>query len=258
MTPRHPTLRLALFFTALGFVALLALMPYLLTMMPTLLSTLESKSHLPIPELLLIQGVQTVLLIFGMTFLGLRMGARVGLHAPLASHLINRTPLPTTHWQRALLQAAVLGFGVGLCVLLMDSQIFQPMLPLPKTGAPLKMEAWKGFLASFYGGLVEELEVRLFFMGLMAWLLSKVFRREPVPQGVFVAAVIISSLAFAAGHIPAVSAVWDLTPPVVTRVMLLNTVVGIPLGVLFWKRGLETAMVAHFCADLALHVVGSV
>jgi hypothetical protein len=32
-------------------------------------------------------------------------------------------------------------------------------------------------------------------------------------------------------------------------------VVGTVTGVLFWKYGLEHAMLAHFCADLVLHVI---
>lgn len=35
---------------------------------------------------------------------------------------------------------------------------------------------------------------------------------------------------------------------------MLNMLAGIVFGALYWKLGLEHAMVAHFCADLVLHV----
>jgi hypothetical protein len=36
--------------------------------------------------------------------------------------------------------------------------------------------------------------------------------------------------------------------------VLLNALVGLLTGTLFWKYGLEHAMLAHLCADLVLHV----
>jgi membrane protease YdiL (CAAX protease family) len=37
--------------------------------------------------------------------------------------------------------------------------------------------------------------------------------------------------------------------------VLLNAVAGIPFGFLYWRKGLEHAMAAHFCADVVLHVI---
>ena len=36
---------------------------------------------------------------------------------------------------------------------------------------------------------------------------------------------------------------------------VLLAAVGLAFGWLFWRHGLEFAMLAHFCADLVLHVV---
>jgi len=38
------------------------------------------------------------------------------------------------------------------------------------------------------------------------------------------------------------------------RAIVLNGLVGVIAGWLYWRRGLESAMVAHFCADLVVHV----
>ena len=44
-------------------------------------------------------------------------------------------------------------------------------------------------------------------------------------------------------------------PTVVVRTIALNAIAGIAFGWLFWKHGLEMAMLAHFSADIVLHVV---
>ena len=41
----------------------------------------------------------------------------------------------------------------------------------------------------------------------------------------------------------------------VLRTLLLNGIAGIAFGWLYWKRGIEMAMLAHFSADIVLHVV---
>ncbi len=41
----------------------------------------------------------------------------------------------------------------------------------------------------------------------------------------------------------------------VTRASVLNGIPGLAFGWLYWKRGLESAMVAHFSADILLHVI---
>jgi membrane protease YdiL (CAAX protease family) len=42
---------------------------------------------------------------------------------------------------------------------------------------------------------------------------------------------------------------------VILRAVLLNGLGGIVFGYLYWKRGLEAAMIAHFSADIVLHVL---
>ena len=64
-----------------------------------------------------------------------------------------------------------------------------------------------------------------------------------------------AALLFGAGHLPAAAQVWPLDAIVVARVLLLNALAGVVFGWLYWKRGLEVAMLAHFSADLVLHVV---
>jgi membrane protease YdiL (CAAX protease family) len=100
----------------------------------------------------------------------------------------------------------------------------------------------------------------LFLLSLLAWLLVKV-SGSPVGQlasAPFWVANVIAALIFGLGHLPATRALAPLTPLLVVRAVLLNGGPGILFGYLFWKRGLESAMLAHFTTDLLIHVATAV
>jgi membrane protease YdiL (CAAX protease family) len=65
---------------------------------------------------------------------------------------------------------------------------------------------------------------------------------------------LVAALAFGAGHLPAAAHVWPLDAVVVTRTVLLNTIAGLVFGWFYVRKGIESAMLSHFCADLVLHV----
>lgn len=108
-----------------------------------------------------------------------------------------------------------------------------------------------GVLASvLYGGIIEEVMMRLFFMSLIAFVLWKVFckkyGKENIPTAVFAAANIIAALAFAAGHLPAtLSTFGELTPLILFRCFLLNGGFGLIFGWLYRKYGIVYAMTSH-------------
>ncbi len=108
-----------------------------------------------------------------------------------------------------------------------------------------------GVMASvLYGGIIEEVMLRLFFLSLIALIIWKVFFRkldsESIPTGVFVAANIIAALAFAAGHLPATLSIFgELTPLILFRCFLLNGGFGLVFGWLYRKYGIVYAMTGH-------------
>jgi hypothetical protein len=55
--------------------------------------------------------------------------------------------------------------------------------------------------------------------------------------------------------VPAAQVFGPLTSVVVARTLLLNALGGVAFGALYWRSGLEHAMVARFCTDIVLHVV---
>jgi membrane protease YdiL (CAAX protease family) len=46
-----------------------------------------------------------------------------------------------------------------------------------------------------------------------------------------------------------------LNPLVITRALVLNGLGGLAFGWLYWKQGLESAMIAHLSTDIVVHVI---
>jgi hypothetical protein len=120
------------------------------------------------------------------------------------------------------------------------------------------MPIWKRFLACFYGAINEELLARLFTFSLLFWLLKKLVREKSSQTGplVFWITNVIVALLFAAGHLPAAKLIMPITPLVLVALVAMNGTASLVFGYLCWKRGLEAAILAHFSADFALHVIG--
>lgn len=48
----------------------------------------------------------------------------------------------------------------------------------------------------------------------------------------------------------------QITPAAVAEALLLNGIAGVTFGYLYWKRGLEAAIVTHFADDQMIVVLG--
>lgn len=108
-----------------------------------------------------------------------------------------------------------------------------------------------------YGGVVEEVMLRLFMLSLLAWLGWKVFFRkaEKAPAGVIVAANVISALLFAAGHLPATAMLFEITPLVLLRCFLFNGGFGLFFGWLYRRFGIQYAMIGHALAHIVSKLI---
>ncbi|HEY9634797.1 MAG TPA: CPBP family intramembrane glutamic endopeptidase [Coleofasciculaceae cyanobacterium] len=243
--------RVVLFWALLGSLATLGLFPYALSLTPSL-----AKLPVPLPVLAMASVLQTGLILIVLSWIGLRLGHSIGLDTPFARAWVYRQPVPKP--SKPALKSA-LGVGlIGGIVLIGLSLAFQPWMPPTATPTTLKIDLWKRLLASFYGGITEELLLRLFGMTVIAWLLWKLWQgRKPQPTAaIFRFAIVAAAILFGVGHLPAAASIWPLTSIVIVRTIVLNALLGIPFGWLYWRWGLEYAMLAHFCADLVLHGMG--
>ena len=108
--------------------------------------------------------------------------------------------------------------------------------------------------AVFYGGVIEEVMMRLFFMSLLALLGWKLFFRSRAypPKRVLILANMIAALLFAAAHMPATQMqLGELTPLILLRCFLLNGAFGLLFGRIYRKYGIQYAMLSH----VLFHVV---
>lgn len=98
-----------------------------------------------------------------------------------------------------------------------------------------------------YGGVIEEVMLRLFLLSLVAFILFKLFCKgmDEVPNWVFIVSNVICALLFAAGHLPATATMLGITPMIIFRCFLLNGGIGFMFGWLYHRFGLRYSMLAH-------------
>ena len=143
---------------------------------------------------------------------------------------------------------------IGGILFSLDYWTFGAWIPGVREATDLTMSVHVIVASLLYGGVVEEVMLRLFMMSLIAFLLWKIFfrKREQAPQGVIIAANVIVALLFAAGHLPATIMLFgELTPLIVFRCFLLNGGFGLLFGWLFRKYGIGYAMLSH----ALLHII---
>src|SRR5699024_8515800 len=103
-------------------------------------------------------------------------------------------------------------------------------------------------LAMIYGGITEELMLRLFGMTFIVWVLAVIMRREKetIPPSFYYIAIFLTAILFGIGHLPATMELFgELSAIIVTRAIVLNGLVGVWFGYLYWRKGLEYAIIAH-------------
>jgi hypothetical protein len=159
-----------------------------------------------------------------------------------------------------LLPSIGLGLLSGAVLLLLDL-LFLPYWPPKLVDFAQRTRLWENFLASFYGGLNEEIFTRLFGFSVLTWLLSR-FSHTPTglpTDAVLWTANVIMAILFGLGHLPATKdLLGSIPPPMFIRAILLNTPVGLICGWVFWTYGIEAAVLAHFSADIVYHVAGTI
>jgi hypothetical protein len=256
-----PFWKAALALWLLSLVGAGLVLPYAMALQHAALAAAAERMHLGVVELLLISTAQTALLLLIAVLAGLWASRRLGLSIPLISAWVTRQST-FSGAGRTLLLAFVIGLAVGLGLVALDYFVFASMpsvASLAKAAAEggTPPSAWRGLLAGFYGGIDEEILMRLGLMSVLALALRWIVRKgdEALPSGVFWTANILTAVLFGLGHLPATAALAPLTAALVARAIVLNGAAGIVFGVLFRRYGLEWAMVSHFGADIVLHVV---
>lgn len=242
-------------------VGIVGIVPYSLTLQSEALKT--AALPMPLPLLAALQIVQGLITYGALAAVGLFLAGRIGLGLPILAGWLGGESM-RGRIRRFLAPALAIGVFGSIAIILLDLFIFAPRVGalLDRAGIEIpgniRPPAWQGFLASFYGGIVEEVLLRLFLLTLFVWFGGKFFHTaegRPVLAVLWVANVLAAVL-FGLGHLPATAAAGlPVDALIVTRAVVLNGLLGLGFGWLYWAHGLESAMLSHFSADIVLHVI---
>jgi Type II CAAX prenyl endopeptidase Rce1-like len=199
----------------------------------------------PLWILMLLQGLQYSLLLAISILIGIGCAYRVGLRSHLIDHWV-------FHTAKSLSFAVEMKWSLGVgaaatIVLLLLNQLMQPVLPEALRANNTEPSGLNLPTAMFYGGITEEILMRWGLMSLLVWIAWKGLKQGVTlpSQGIYQGAIVLAALVFGLLHLPATAAIVPLTPVVIIRALLLNGIVGIAFGWLFWQYSLEAAMLAH-------------
>jgi hypothetical protein len=184
----------------------------------------------------------------GLGYLGLHLALRLGF-PPLWD--------PELSQRRRWLVPALVGAATGLFFIVGDA-LLRPLHgtgPLPHPPFPTSI------VASTTAAIGEELIFRLFFIPLWMWLISTLLLRGRWQNEVFWIVAVLSALAFALGHLPAVmmalgiDQVSDVPAALMAEILLLNGVLSLLAATYFRRYGFLAAVGIHFWADVVWHVL---
>jgi membrane protease YdiL (CAAX protease family) len=251
MTTNDPAkisrLRLSLLLWLAGMVGVVVIV---VTVLPDLLGELPLPA--PLWVISLASVAQSGLLIALAVWSGVALASKVGLHAPAFEAAVTSRSIRSALRPQLIpgLVAGVLG-GAGLFAIGGYASPAALAEVQQRFAVPI-------FARLLYGGITEELLLRWGLMTVLVWLAWRLVQgRKGSPRAIYYwLAIVVSSLLFGAGHLPAAAIlVGELTGDVVLFVVGANAIFGVLFGYLFWRYGLEAAMIAHMGAHAVSYVL---
>ena len=143
---------------------------------------------------------------------------------------------------KSIILVSVIG---GAIFILSDYYVFNNFSSVIKDSYALKPTIEYIIASVIYGGVVEEVMLRLFMMSLIAIIIQKVSKQDRINDRILMMSNVMAALLFAMGHLPATALMIGLTPIIIFRCFLLNGGMGIMFGHVYRKYGIHCAMLAH-------------
>jgi len=243
---------------AVGVIGVVALVPVISPVVESAIAQMPEPPQIPAAALIALSLVQPTLLMAGAVAIGTALAPKLGLRSHLVERATTGRPImPALRAQAPL--AAALGTAAALAIIVCDLAL-RPLLgaqlePLMKALPHNTLGMTVGGVLG--GGIFEELLMRWGFMTLLAWVGWRVVqKKQGLPRrGIMIGAIVGAALLFGLGHLPATATVVPLTPLIVMRALLLNGLAAVVYGWLFWRRSLESGMIAHATGHVVFTVV---
>ncbi len=230
---------------SLSVVSVACVFPYVLTLQGDLIKKIGQ----PVEFVLFVQMIQSLILFSIAIFLGLLFTKKIKFQLPLIEDIIEKRSYQKI-LKNILGMSVFLGIATAITIYLLD--IVFTILGTGITTHQNPAPVWQRLLAAFYGGITEELLMRLFLMTFFIWILMKLFKRNnPMRVSIWVS-IFLAAVIFGLGHLPITASLTKLNMLVISRAVILNGIGGIIFGWLFWKKGFESAVIAHFTCDIFL------
>jgi len=239
---------LGVILTMIGWIGVASLLTMDIALPPEMLELLEADFSPSQIQLLLL--INPSILVLVAVIIGISLGKKTNLSAPVLEKLVG---IRKDHLDyRSIVKQGLIGGAITGLLLSGLIILFSNVTPseFQKLGNSIQPSLATRFL---YGGITEEILMRFGLMTLLVWIISKLFKTiKPV---VYWLGIVLAALLFAVGHFPAVfNALEHPSPAMITYVLIGNTLGGLVFGWLYWKRGLESAIIAHGFAHVFLVV----
>ncbi|MGB7068369.1 MAG: CPBP family intramembrane glutamic endopeptidase [Pyrinomonadaceae bacterium] len=199
------------------------------------------------PALKLLIPVQPAVILAVAVAVGVVLASRVGLSSPVAEALASGGD-SVASLKPQIIPGIVGGLTGGASIILIAAVLKPSLSPevLRRLGEYGKVLPLPTRL--LYGGIIEEILLRWGLMTLLVWAAWRLFQKgEDRPKrSLFVGAILVAALLFAIGHLPVVFLLFpEPTPVLILFAIFANSAFGLIGGYLYWKKGLESAMIAH-------------
>ena len=164
---------------------------------------------------------------------------------------------PITLQRKGVTAAAATALAGGALIMALDLLVFAPQSQWIADSYAVKPNAAVWLASILYGGVVEEIMLRLFLLSLIALLLWKLFARaaDTAPTWCIVTANILSAMLFAAGHLPSTALATALSPVIIVRCFLCNGSLALVFGRLYRLHGIQYAMLAHAGCHIVMKTI---
>jgi Type II CAAX prenyl endopeptidase Rce1-like len=191
--------------------------------------------------------IQSAMLAVVFAVVGSFLAPRVGLNAPIISGWLAGGAVGRD--VKTIVAAGALMAIPAAIVLVVYSMMSQDYFAALSPDVSAMMKALDPPLITkvLYGGVTEEIIVRWGIMSLIVWIAWRLAGKPETVAAVHVwIGIGLAALIFAVLHLPLLFA-FDAAPPqwIIAAVIGGNSIVGVMFGWLFWKYGIEAAIMGH-------------